>query len=77
MKAMIREIIYDIKENTEIDWTKNFIDEGVFDSLEIMLLVEKLEESFQCTIKGIEIMPENFVSLEAIENMVVRNGGKL
>lgn len=73
----IRELICDIKENTEIDWTKNFIEEGIFDSLEIMILVERLEESFHCSIKGLEIVPENFVSLDAIEDMVVRNGGEI
>ena len=73
----VRELIRDIKENAEIDWTKNFIDEGFFDSLEIMMLVEKLEENFHCSIKGTEIVPENFASITAIENMVVRNGGKI
>lgn len=73
----IRELICNIKENEEIDWTKNFIEEGIFDSLDIMMLVEKLEENFQCIIKGTEIVPENFVSVEAIEDMVIRNGGKL
>lgn len=72
----IRKLICDIKGNTEIDWTKNFIDERVFDSLEIMMLVEKMEECFHCSIKGTEIVPENFVSLETIEAMVARNGGK-
>lgn len=73
----IRELICDMKENIEIDWSKDFIAEGIFDSLEIMMLVEKLEENFHCSIKGMEIVPENFASVDAIENMVVRNGGKV
>lgn len=76
-KMTVCELICEIKENAEIDWTKNFIEEGVFDSLEIMMLVEKLEECFQCSIKGTEIVPENFASLETIEDMVVRNGGHI
>lgn len=73
----IQEIICEIKENVDIDWTKNFIEEGIFDSLDIMALVERLEECFKVYIKRTEILPENFESIEAIENMVRRNGGTL
>ncbi len=73
----IQEIIQEIKENRNIDWTKNFVEEGIFDSLEIMALVERLEENFECSIERTEIVPENFVSINAIENMIIRNGGVL
>lgn len=73
----VEEIICDIKENQEIEWDKDFIEEGIFDSLEIMMMVEKLEKAYGCSIKGAEIIPENFVSIEAIQEMVVRNGGQI
>lgn len=77
VKMTIQEIIQEIKENRNIDWTKNFVEEGIFDSLEIMALVERLEENFECSIERTEIVPENFVSINAIENMIIRNGGVL
>lgn len=73
----IQEIIQEIKENKNMDWTKDFVEEGIFDSLDIMTLVERLEENFGCSIERTEIVPENFVSINAIENMVIRNGGVL
>lgn len=73
----LKELICAVKESTEIDWTQDFIGGGLFDSLEIMNLVDKLEENFGCRIKRMEIIPENFASLEAIEKMVIRNGGIL
>lgn len=73
----LQELICAVKENVEIDWTRDFIEEGVFDSLDIMTLVEKIEENYECKIKRMEIVPENFASLEAIESMVIRNGGRL
>ncbi|MCI9064457.1 MAG: acyl carrier protein [Lachnospiraceae bacterium] len=73
----IKEIICEIKENEEIAWDRDFIEEGVFDSLEIMMMVERLEQSYGCSIKGTEIVPENFASIEAIQEMVVRNGGQI
>lgn len=73
----IKEIICEIKENEEIAWDRDFIEEGVFDSLEIMMMVERLEQSYGCSIKGTEIVPENFASIEAIQEMEVRNGGQI
>lgn len=73
----IKEIICEIKENEEIARDRDFIEEGVFDSLEIMMMVERLEQSYGCSIKGTEIVPENFASIEAIQEMVVRNGGQI
>lgn len=73
----IKEIICEIKENEEIAWDRDFIEEGVFDSLEIMMMVERLEQSYGCSIKGTEIVPENFASIEAIQERVVRNGGQI
>ena len=73
----IREVICEIKEGKEIDWSKDFIKEAIFDSFEIMLLVEQFEQKFECNIKGTEIIPSNFSSLEAMESMIIRNGGKI
>lgn len=71
----LQEVISTVKANVEIDWAQNFVEEGLFDSLDIMMLVERLEENFGCRIKRMDIVPENFVSLEAIEDMIIRNGG--
>ena len=73
----IKEIICEIKENEEIAWDRDFIEEGVFVFFEIMMMVERLEQSYGCSIKGTEIVPENFASIEAIQEMVVRNGGQI
>lgn len=71
----LQEAICIVKESTEIDWTQNFVEEGLFDSLDIMTLVDMLEKNFYCKIKRLDIIPENFISLKTIEDMVIRNGG--
>lgn len=73
----VYELVCSIKGNEDIDWSKNFIEERIFDSLEIMMMVEKSEEFFECSIEATEIVPENFVSLKSIEDMIIRNGGKI
>ena len=41
----------------------------------MVALVSELEESFHILIDGLDVLPENFCSLEAIAAMVRKNGG--
>lgn len=70
----VEQIISELKDNIKINVSEEF-EEGFFDSLEIMALVENLEENFNCSIKGSDIIPENFLSIETIKTMVIHNGG--
>lgn len=63
----------------EFDFSKseNFIEDGFLDSFDIMQLVESLEEIFDIKIDGLDIVPENFVSIKAMSALVEKSGGKL
>lgn len=59
----------------EYDYSKSvdFLEDGMLDSFDIVTLVDELEENFGIRIDGEEIVPENFSSLEAIENLVKKS----
>ena len=63
----------------EFDFTKstNFVDDGLLDSFDITALVVELDETYSTSIDGVDIVPENFVSLETIKNLLVKNGAQL
>jgi acyl carrier protein len=46
------------------------LDNGVIDSLGLMQIIQLLEEECSVTIEDSEIVPENFATLSAIENLV-------
>lgn len=73
----IYEIIKDIKNTEEIDFNTDFIESKLFDSLEIMTLVENLEKQYGCKIKGIDILPQNFANVETIHELVIKSGGSI
>lgn len=73
MKEKIREILKGIRPEFEFDGNANFIEEGMIDSFDMVNLVSELEENFDITIDGIDILPENFGSLEAIEVLINRS----
>ncbi len=61
----------------EFDFTKsdNFIEDGYLDSFDITTLVTDLEEEFGCMIDGLDVRADNFISIEAIAELVRKSGG--
>lgn len=69
----ILEILYSIKPDVDFEGSEDFIEDALLDSYEIVELVEALEDEFGVTIDGMEILPENFVSVDAIQDLVDRS----
>ena len=70
---MIKEILEMLNEmRPEFDFTDsdNFIEDGLLDSFDIISLCSMLEEKYGIEIDGLDVVPENFLSLSAIESMV-------
>lgn len=76
MKEKIIEIIKENRPDIENIEGVNFIEEGLFDSFDIVTMVSDFDKNFGISIDGIDIVPENFETLEAIEKMLVKNGAK-
>jgi len=76
MKQVIFEILTEIRP--EFDFTKSadFIEDGMLDSFDIVNLVSILDENFLISISGLDIIPENFSSVEKIEELLKKNGIK-
>lgn len=66
----ILEILKNIKEDVDFENSKDFFEEGLLDSFDIMVLVEAIEEAYDIEISGADILPENFKSVEAIEELI-------
>lgn len=77
MKEKIIEILTELRP--EFDFNEegvNFIEEGMLDSFDVVNLVDELDSTYGISIDGVDIIPENFVSVEAIENLLIKNGAK-
>jgi acyl carrier protein len=47
---------------------------GMLDSFDVIMLVNALDEKFGISIDGIDVVPENFLSIERIEALLRKNG---
>lgn len=77
MKEQIVKILTELRP--EFDFTQegvNFIEEGMLDSFDLVTLVSELDSTFGISIDGVDILPENFSSVDAIAALLVKNGAK-
>jgi acyl carrier protein len=63
-----------MKPELDLQQTENFVETGILDSFDIIMLVSTLDEAFQIRIDGADIVPENFNNLDAIKKLVGKYG---
>lgn len=73
----IYSILSSLRPELDFRNSKNFIEEGLLDSFDVVSLVSELEEQYNILIDALDILPENFGSAEAIAEIVKKNGGTL
>ena len=73
MKQVL-EILHNIRPEFDFSQSSDFIEDGMLDSMDVITLVSDLDNAFQISIEGVDILPENFASLEAICALLHRYG---
>lgn len=77
MKEQIIKILTELRP--EFDFTQeglNFIEEGMLDSFDVVNLVNELDTTYGISIDGVDILPENFATVDAIVALLIKNGAK-
>jgi len=74
MKSKIFKILQEIRPEFDFSKDIHFIDEGMLDSFDIISLVAALDEEFGISIDGLDIIPDNFSSVNSIIELLKRNG---
>lgn len=76
MEDTILSILKGIHPDYDFSAANDFIDEGLLDSYDMMMLVMELEKSFGLMIDPLDIVPENFMNLETLCAMIKRSKTK-
>ena len=74
-KKEILAMLAEVRPEFDFTESENFIEDGLLDSFDIISLISMLEERFQTKIDGLDIVPENFFSLEDMICLVRKSGG--
>lgn len=71
------EILKETRPEFDFENASDFIENGMLDSFDIVVLVSELDSAYSISIDGSDILPENFNSLEAMANLVRKSGGTI
>jgi acyl carrier protein len=76
MRDRILHILTEIRPEFDFARSVNFIEEGLLDSFDVFNLVNYLDEEFGISIDGMDVLAENFSSIEKITALLIKNGAK-
>lgn len=71
----ILDMLAELRPEFDFAESDNYIEDGLLDSFDIVSLTSMLEEKYNITIDGLDIVPENFATAEAIAGLVKKSGG--
>lgn len=75
MDALLK-ILREINPDVDFEHEEALMDDGIFDSLELVGLVVAIEEEFGVEIDAEEINEENFNSVQNIMKLIEKSPGK-
>lgn len=68
----VLEILTKVKPNVDFKNATAIVDDGLLDSMDIVMLVGELNDEFDIEIQVTDLVPENFNTVDAIVKMVER-----
>lgn len=71
----ILEMLKNIRPEYDFTTSENFIEDGLLDSFDMVTFVSDLENTYNIIIDGLDIIPENFATVDTILATVKKNGG--
>lgn len=74
---IILSMLAEIRPEFDYKESENFIEDGMLDSFDIISLINMMEEKYNIKIDGLDIVPENFISLEAMAGLIKKSGGDI
>ena len=70
MAQELMDILTDLRPDVDFETETALIDDGLIDSLDIVAVVTELMEAFDVELGVDDLTPENFNSVEAIEELI-------
>jgi acyl carrier protein len=69
-KTTIEEVLKEIRPEFDFTTSEDFIGDGMLDSHDVVTLVADLDRTYGISIAGIDIVPENFQNIAAIQQLL-------
>ena len=73
MREKFIHILSELRTEFDFNDSLNFMEEGMLDSFDIINLVTALDQEFGISIDGIDVLPDNFSTIDRIIGLVEKN----
>ncbi|MGN0666501.1 MAG: acyl carrier protein [Huintestinicola sp.] len=73
----ILEMLNEIRPEFDFENSSDFIEDGLLDSFDIITLIDMIQEKYNAVVDGLDIIPENFCTVSAIESLIRKSGGNI
>jgi methoxymalonate biosynthesis acyl carrier protein len=70
----LRNILSQVRPECDFTKSNDFFGDGLLDSFDLLVLVSEIDNHYKIHIDGLDIVPENFQSIDAIRNLLERMG---
>ena len=70
-------ILKDLRPEFDFEDSEDFVEDGYLDSFDIISFVSTLEEKYSIKIAGLDVVPENFCTVDAIIHLIKKSGGAI
>lgn len=77
MNKDIFDMLKELRPEFDFSDSDDFIMDGLLDSFDIISLTDMLQEKYNIKIDGLDIVPENFSSVDAITDLIKKSGGQI
>lgn len=70
----ITELLHELHEDEDFSKSEDFISDGLIDSVDLQHLTAKIEDEYGVHLAGTDLMPQNFISVESIRELLENYG---
>ena len=70
LELKTKEILLSVRPDLDFNEGVNYVENGDFDSFDIITIVTELDSKFGIKISGLDVSPENFINIISIVNLV-------
>lgn len=70
-------ILSEIRPEYDFKKSDNFIDDEFLDSFDIIALISEIEKQYNISIDAMDIIPENFETIDSIVILIEKSGGQV
>ena len=73
MREKVIQILSELRPEFDFNYSLNLLEEGMLYSFDIINLVTALDQEFGISIDGIDVLPDNFSTIDRIIGLVEKN----